>query len=148
MQRVEFNAEIKSIESRDFVPRSSKIMPLSPLFYYDKILRVGGRLKNSNLSFPTKHPVYLPKSHHLVKLITEFYQKLSLHPDTSVVLSFIRQKFWISAERNAVRKIPRACITCLKVNTINSSQLTANLPREWVEIISESWARFWWYNYH
>ena len=130
IQRIEFNSEIKSIESRGFVPRNSKILPLSPFLDSDKILRVGGRLKNSNLAFPTKHPILLPRSHHLVKLIIEFYHKLSLHSGTSVVLSLIRQKFWIPAGRNTVRKILRGCITCLKVNAVNSSQIMANLPRE------------------
>ena len=130
IQRIEFNSEIKSIESRGFVPRNSKILPLSPFLDSDKILRVGGRLKNSNLPFPTKHPILLPKSHHLVMLIIEFYYKLSLHSGTSLILSLIYQKFWIFAGKNTVRNVLKHCITCLKVNAISSSQLMANLPRK------------------
>ncbi|XP_071036455.1 uncharacterized protein [Parasteatoda tepidariorum] len=114
IQSVEFSAEIKSIKNKGCVPVNSKIITLSPFLDSDKVLRIGGRLKNSNLSLSAKHPILLPRSHHVLKLLIEYYHKLSLHSGISVVLSLIRQKFWFPAGRNTVRKILRDCTTCLK----------------------------------
>ncbi|KAB0799705.1 hypothetical protein PPYR_07585, partial [Photinus pyralis] len=42
-------------------------------FLRDGLLRVGGRLENSQLSFDSQHPILLPKRDHLVNLLIEYY---------------------------------------------------------------------------
>lgn len=43
----------------------SHFISLSPLLDENGLLRVGGKLYNSNLAYETKHPILLPKDHVL-----------------------------------------------------------------------------------
>jgi hypothetical protein len=44
---------------------------LTPFVDADGIIRVGGRVDNAVVSYETKHPVLLPYSHRVSRLITE-----------------------------------------------------------------------------
>ena len=58
--------------------KSSKIIKLDPRVM-DGLLRVGGRLANGSLQPDVKHPIILPKSHHVVILIIRHYHHFSGH---------------------------------------------------------------------
>jgi len=51
------------------VLKGSQLWRLSPILGSDGISRVGGRLEMSNLPYDAKHPVVLPKKHHISKLV-------------------------------------------------------------------------------
>ncbi|XP_046868940.1 uncharacterized protein LOC124461460 [Drosophila willistoni] len=61
----------------------SQLAKLSPMIDKDGLLRVGGRLYHSQLSTEAKHPVLLPKSHRITKLILEYEHRVNLHPGVS-----------------------------------------------------------------
>ncbi|KAL7743211.1 hypothetical protein ACLKA6_016339 [Drosophila palustris] len=61
----------------------SKLRTLAPLIDDFGLLRVGGRLSNSELPFCAKHPIILPKSHRITKLILEHEHWTHLHPAAS-----------------------------------------------------------------
>ncbi|XP_046869279.1 uncharacterized protein LOC124461907 [Drosophila willistoni] len=61
----------------------SQLAKLSPMIDKDGLLRVGGRLHHSQLSTEAKHPVWLPKSHRITKLILEYEHRVNLHPGVS-----------------------------------------------------------------
>jgi hypothetical protein len=52
---------------------------LSPFIDSNGLLRVGGRLQHSNLSYDVKHPLILPSKHHLVKMLVVHYHQTSHH---------------------------------------------------------------------
>lgn len=54
---------------KKLLPNSNNLIALSPWLDEDGILRVGGRLKNSNLSFEARHQILLPKNHKVTELI-------------------------------------------------------------------------------
>ncbi|XP_076384097.1 uncharacterized protein LOC143261866 [Megalopta genalis] len=68
VQSVTFTQDIKNLKSGELHPRS-KLRPLHPFLDNEGILRVGGRLQNSALTFAQKHPILLPRSHHVTDLI-------------------------------------------------------------------------------
>ena len=45
--------------------KKSDLYRLDPFTDHDGILRVGGRLRRAEMSNGEKHPVILPKNHHL-----------------------------------------------------------------------------------
>ncbi|XP_068141418.1 uncharacterized protein [Drosophila tropicalis] len=53
----------------------SQLAKISPMIDKDGLLRVGGRLHHSQLSTEAKHPVLLPKSHRITKLILDIWRK-------------------------------------------------------------------------
>jgi hypothetical protein len=71
----------------------------------NRLLRVGGSLRNPDLTFDQQHPLILPKGHHIVTLIVEDIHKKDLYASGQLLLSLIRQKFWIPNARNVLRKI-------------------------------------------
>ncbi|GFS81105.1 integrase catalytic domain-containing protein [Trichonephila clavipes] len=56
----------------------------------DGLLRVGGRLSNSDLPYVNKHPAILPGNHNLtVQIIVHFHRK-NLHTGASSLLHYVR----------------------------------------------------------
>ena len=70
----------------------------------DGIIRVGGRLCNSEIEPDAKHPVLLSKDHHVSHLIIRHYHYVSGHSDIEHTLSLRRQKYWITQARASVRR--------------------------------------------
>ena len=56
-------------------------------FVKDKIIRAGGRLKNSSLSFEVKHPYILPKYGHITKLLIAHYHEKVNHQENDFTLN-------------------------------------------------------------
>ncbi|GBO33493.1 hypothetical protein AVEN_208733-1, partial [Araneus ventricosus] len=109
-----FAQEIQCLKSGQQLPNSSSLINLSPFLDEQDILRVGGRLKNSNLPIERKHPILLPYNNHFSDLIINHFHVLYLHTGAEATLANIRTKFWLINGRNCVRKIIRKCIPCLK----------------------------------
>ncbi|XP_046868544.1 uncharacterized protein LOC124460997 [Drosophila willistoni] len=94
----------------------------------DGLLRVGGRLHHSQLSTEAKHPVLLPKSHRITKLILEYEHRVNLHPGVSSLFVMVRQTFWIFGARNLIRKVTHDCLACFRQRHHTSQQRMADLP--------------------
>ena len=113
--------------SKRQVKKSSKIVKLDPRMI-DGLLCVGGRLANGPFQQNAKHPVILPKSHHIVPLIIHQYHHVSGHSGVEHVLSLIREKFWIVSARTAVRRCLNACVPCKRRQAPVGEQKMADLP--------------------
>ncbi|GFV31501.1 integrase catalytic domain-containing protein [Trichonephila clavipes] len=104
VQEQVFLAEIKSLQSKGVVSPNSKFRNLNPFIDSDGLLRLGGRLSNSDLPYVNKHPAILPGNHNLtVQIIVDFHTK-NLHTGASSLLHY-----------------PTPCYL---------SQLMGNLPRD------------------
>ena len=55
--------------------KTSAIYRLDPFTDQDGILCVGGRLRHVDLEYGEKHPVLLPKNHHIADLVVRHYHK-------------------------------------------------------------------------
>lgn len=58
VQRETFYKEIKSLNAQERI--NGKLSPLTPFLDSEGTLRVGGRLRNSDLAYSEKHPILLP----------------------------------------------------------------------------------------
>lgn len=70
------------------VKKSSRIFKLDPQLT-DSLLRGGGRLEKAPFQLDAKHPIILPASHHVVRLIISVYHHTSRHSGMEHVLSMI-----------------------------------------------------------
>ncbi|XP_078363513.1 uncharacterized protein LOC144647606 [Oculina patagonica] len=75
-----------------------------------------------------KHPLLLPKDHHVTKLIIVDVHESVGHLGQEYVLTYLRQKFWIVKGRTAVCKVLGSCLTCRKQNALRGQQMMADLP--------------------
>lgn len=128
IQRTSFEKEIQCLERNLPIPNNSKLLNLCPFVDKNGILRVGGRLKNSNLSDSAKHPMIIPSNHNFTISVINHFHFLYFHAGAETTLSLIRSKFWIVSARNVIRKIIFNCIICKRLNAKASQQQMANLP--------------------
>ncbi|GFW41462.1 integrase catalytic domain-containing protein [Trichonephila clavipes] len=130
VQEQVFLAEIKSLQSKGVVSPNSKLRNLNPFIDSDGLLRVGGRLSNSDLPYVNKHPAILPGNHNLtVQIIVHFHRK-NLHTGASSLLHYVREKFWSLNGHSLCRKVVHEYLVCFKSRPLVTSQLMGNLPRD------------------
>ncbi|XP_024123270.2 uncharacterized protein LOC112143483 [Oryzias melastigma] len=77
-----------------------------------------------------KHPVILPKDHHVSTLILRGIHQETGHSGRNYTLSRLREKFWIPQADSAIRKILSKCVTCKRVLSKPGQQRMANLPQD------------------
>lgn len=121
-----FRMDIKAIEGKK--PPSTKLASLSPFLSDDGLLRVGGRLKKSLLHCDAKHPLLLPKRHHVVDLIITHYHVKHLHAGPQLTQAVIAQKYWIMCARSRIRSVIHKCLVCFKHKPRNLTPYMADLP--------------------
>ena len=64
-----FPEEIKSLKFGQMILKDSKIYDLNPFLSNEGVLRLGGRLQKSSLSFQEEHPVIVPSKNHFINLL-------------------------------------------------------------------------------
>jgi len=129
LQGAEFSKEIRDIKSKGSVACNSKIVNLNPFLDATGLIRVGGRIVNSDLPYNAKHPILLPK-HFVTTLLLRNSHMVNLHAPPQLLLSIIRQKYWPLSGRNIIRNICRSCITCFRTNPPINNQIMGNLPMD------------------
>lgn len=129
-QAIYFHDEINSLTTGVVVHKTSHVIKLNPMLDGYGVLRVGGRLTNSDLPFERQHPIILPKTDHFTNLILDFYHKKTLHGNVQLMLNCIRDKYWILNARSAVRNWIHHCNRCYRFTTRVAQQLMADLPTQ------------------
>lgn len=126
-QETYFSVDIRNM--RNNVPCSTQILNLKPFLDSYGIIRVGGRLKYSDLSYENKFPILLPKISHLAYLIIDYYHNIYFHVGPRSLQFTIQRKFWIVAARNKIRSQLAKCIVCHKIkSSALPPPLMADLP--------------------
>ena len=128
VQSEEFNEEIRIVDGNGVLPMSSKLIALNPFLDDEHILRVGGRLQHISIPMDAKHPVILPGSHHVSKLLIEWTHKRNGHVGVEHVLSLLRERYWITGARVAIKTVIRHCFFCKMRRAMRQFPLMANLP--------------------
>lgn len=91
VQQQEFSSEFETLKKNK--TSSNKLKHLSPFVDENNLIRVGGRLKNADISLHAKHPILMSKSHHISSLIVDFYHHKYLHAGPQLLQSLITQQF-------------------------------------------------------
>lgn len=125
-----FKNEIIFLNKREIIAKGSKLSKLNPFLDKDGILRVGGRLVNSNFKFEKKHPIILSSNHRLTKLLFKREHVMLLHAGPQLLLASIRNRFWPLGGRNLARKVFHDCVHCFKANPQTINPVMGNLPSE------------------
>ncbi|XP_044740017.1 uncharacterized protein LOC123301344 [Chrysoperla carnea] len=118
-------------ELSDEIPdhaRSNQILEFPTEFLKDNIIRVGGRLVNAVIAYDQQHPMLLPKRDHFVDLLIDYNHRFNLHARPHLLLSVLRQKYWILAARGTVRVRVQKCNTCFKTKPRSHAPIMADLP--------------------
>ncbi|GFW39159.1 integrase catalytic domain-containing protein [Trichonephila clavipes] len=114
LQASAFQEEIEFLAKSSCNSKKGKLFSLNPFLDGNQILRVGGRLQNSNLTYSQKHPTILPADHLLTKLIMINIHNRNFHLGPQALLYCTRQRFWPLRGRSIARKIVHECVVCFK----------------------------------
>ena len=98
-------------------------------FVANGVIRVGGRLQRSDLPYDFKHPVVLPKEHHLTGLIILQAHYRAGHSSATYVMNELRKRYHVVGQRRTVKQyIKRNCMICRNQKAVPGSQLMSPLP--------------------
>ncbi|XP_062541503.1 uncharacterized protein LOC134209541 [Armigeres subalbatus] len=113
-QQESFPDEVSQLkQANGKVEKSSKIYKLSPYIDENGVLRQNGRIgAATNTRFDMKYPIILSTYHPTTLLLLNHYHRTNHHINYETVVNEIRQNFYISHLRAAVRKTARSCQWC------------------------------------
>lgn len=121
-----FQEDIARLKSGKLV--TSRLKHLSPFIDDSGLLRVGGRIQHSTLSFAAKYPIILPKSHHITNIIIDYYHLKYLHAGPQFLQGIISQRFWILSARSVIKSRIFKCVRCFRCRPTLASQKMGDLP--------------------
>lgn len=113
------------------VKRTSPIHRLKPIVDDDGVLRVGGRLHQTELPYDVKHPVLLPKKAHLTDLVIRHFHQCTGHQGRARTHTGIRLSgYWIVNGSSLIGHHISKCVTCRKLRASPQQQVMAELPTD------------------
>ncbi|XP_038049665.1 uncharacterized protein LOC119723179 [Patiria miniata] len=68
LQEKHFGEEVRALKTNGTISRKSAVYSLDPVMDDDGLLRVGGRLKMAPLTEQAKHPLIVPREHHVAEM--------------------------------------------------------------------------------
>ncbi|XP_033218065.1 uncharacterized protein LOC117173535 [Belonocnema kinseyi] len=101
-----FPNEVHLLLKNKIVDSKSSLSKLNP-FLDQGIIKVGGKLANANVPDSYKHPIVLPKHHHISKIIIRDEHIDRMHAGVNATLYGVRETFWPIYGRNTVRHVVR-----------------------------------------
>ncbi|XP_035216336.1 uncharacterized protein LOC118189780 [Stegodyphus dumicola] len=114
VQRANYFSDIQQLERNNLITPDSKLYSLAPYLDSRGILRVRGRLEQSELIDDEKHPIILPKTKFTELVIFSEHIKV-FHSGVMATLSKVRNKFWIPKGRQVVKTSSKESIAwCVK----------------------------------
>ena len=124
-----FSEEIRKIKSGTALSDNHKLSNLAPSVDKSGLLRVGGRLKHSDVDFSVKHPILIPQDHPLSSTIIQYFHGLNKHQGSLITHnSIIQHGYHIQNGRTLIRNFLKSCVTCRKLRGKPSEQIMADLP--------------------
>lgn len=119
--------------------QSKKLSHNHPLYQldpvlHDGIIRVGGRLRRASLALDVRHPIVLPNSGNVTRLILSHCHEKTQHQGRGQTVNEIRANgYWIIGASKAVASYIRGCVVCRKARRPTEQQRMADLPADRVE---------------
>ncbi|XP_011884048.1 PREDICTED: uncharacterized protein LOC105571185, partial [Vollenhovia emeryi] len=132
VQGAHYGKEVLTLRAGRTVPRRSTLAALCPFLDPDGAIRVGGRLKHAVLSQDERHPLILPATSWLTRLVVESCHRRTLHGGVQLTLGMLRLRFWVPRGRSVVKQALHRCVTCVRWRAATPQPIMGDLPRELV----------------
>lgn len=134
VQKQSFPIEYHTLSYKSNLTPKNNLSNLNLFLDNNKIIRVGGRLVNSNtFSYDKKHPILLCSKHHFTKILFRSEHIKLLHAGPQLLLSHIRDRWWPLGGRNLAKIIVKRCVTCCKLTGKTLEPIMGNLPKSRLE---------------
>ena len=127
-QQDAYAVECEEVQSGK-LKRGSKLANLDVFVDSDGLLRVGGRLKNSELAYEERHPIMLSKQSHVTKLIIKNCHAKVMHQGRGMTIAEIQNSgYWVAGCTSLVNSLIKNCVLCRKTRRPLESQKMGELP--------------------
>ena len=113
--------------------KNSRILILRPMVDDSKLLKVGGRLNQTNYPKHQQHPIILSAKDYFTTLLFRNYHLLLGHCGPSTLMTHAANLYHVVGGRTLARSICTKCVVCRKAAAKASSQLLGQLPPARVE---------------
>lgn len=128
VQEKEFFDDIRRLKENKVVRMTSNLKTLNPFLDSRNILRVGGRLRNADVTENIKHPIILGKRNDLVMLILADAHIKTMHGGINLMITYLMNKYWILGCKNLVKQYIHKCLTCARQRATRQQQMMGDLP--------------------
>ncbi|XP_013194101.2 uncharacterized protein LOC106137743 [Amyelois transitella] len=126
-----FPVEYMSLTKNNCLGHKHNLAKLSLFIDHNKLIRVGGRISNSQIfSLDKKHPILISGSHPFATLLFRYEHTRLLHAAPQALLYNLRETWWPISGRNLARKVVHNCIVCKRLRGKTPTPLMGNLPME------------------
>lgn len=122
--------EYKLLMQRKPLPMKSQLLKLNVFLDENNVMRVGGRLINSDFPFNKKHPIVVQSTHRFTILLFEFEHKRLMHAGPQLLLYNIHDKFWPIGGRKLAKACYRKCVRCIRMKGRTITPLMGQLPKQ------------------
>ena len=130
-QRMEFEQEFMVLDGCRNKKLKESIGCLNPYIGEDGLIRVGGRLQESNLDEKIMHPVMLPKKGKLTEMIIRWCHQKTAHSGRNITLNEIRTSgYWVIQGNSAVKEVISRSFTCRRLRGKVGKQIMADVPQD------------------
>ena len=133
VQEEAFGDTMESIKRRNQPdgPASRPLLQLNPQLDPKGLLRVGGRLEHAAATENERHPLILPPTHHVTRLLIEEAHNQVKHQGRHFTEGMVRSMgYWIVGGKRLVNKVIHQCLRCRRLRGKVQTQLMADLPPE------------------
>ncbi|XP_059217550.1 uncharacterized protein LOC131994726 [Stomoxys calcitrans] len=135
VRKAYFPDEYLALSAKKTIASKSSLLSLNPFLDDEGVMRICGRLTSSPvLSYNERHPVILPYSSQLSRLLVKFTHEISIHGGNQLVLRLLRMQFWIIKVKNLIKTIINRCKPCILYKQRCQRQMMSALPPERTEI--------------
>ena len=125
-----YKQEILDLKANKQISKQSSLYQLNPFLDQHGLLRVTGRLSQSEYAFNIKHSIIHSNICYLTLLIIKFFHTKNLHAGISTLCSLLRKEVWIPKCRKTCKQIISRCIKCQRYKSKPCEQKFDQLPLE------------------
>ena len=111
-QAASFPEEIANFKKGSEVCSKGCLLSLHPFIDKQGLLRVAGRVTQSNLPYSYRHPIILPGNHTVTKLLIRMEHLRLLHAGPTLVAASLHRMYHIIGSRRVIRSVTRECVIC------------------------------------
>ena len=127
-QAASFPEEIANLKKGSEVCSKGCLLSLHPFIDQQGLLRMSGRVTQSNLPYSYCHPIILPGNHTVTKLLIRMEHLRLLHAGPTLVAASLHHRYHIIGSRRVIRSVARECVICRRTSIKPSPQVLGQLP--------------------
>ena len=123
-----FKEELKLLRKGKRLPARNHLKSLDVFLDCQGLIRVGGRLYNSELPFDERHPVLLQADSSFSRLVINWAHQRALHGGFRITYAYVMRRSWLIKGKTRVKAHIRNCIVCARAQARPMNQAMAPLP--------------------